>query len=35
MEQLFAARQRGADAGLVGHTFDDGYHDFLRYALRR
>lgn len=33
MEQLFAARQRGADAGLVGLTFDDGYHDFLRYAL--
>jgi peptidoglycan/xylan/chitin deacetylase (PgdA/CDA1 family) len=30
---LLSARRRGSDAGLVGLTFDDGYHDFLRYAL--
>jgi peptidoglycan/xylan/chitin deacetylase (PgdA/CDA1 family) len=33
MATLFAARQRGSDAGLVGLTFDDGYHDFSRFAL--
>lgn len=33
MATLFAARERGNDAGLVGLTFDDGYHDLLRYAL--
>jgi peptidoglycan/xylan/chitin deacetylase (PgdA/CDA1 family) len=32
MATLFAARQRGCDAGLVGLTFDDGYHDLLEYA---
>lgn len=30
---LNAARQHGAEAGLVGLTFDDGYVDFLRHAL--
>jgi peptidoglycan/xylan/chitin deacetylase (PgdA/CDA1 family) len=30
---LLRARQRGADAGLVGLTFDDGYRDFQQYAL--
>jgi peptidoglycan/xylan/chitin deacetylase (PgdA/CDA1 family) len=30
---LLQARQRGTDAGLVGLTFDDGYRDFLHYAL--
>lgn len=33
MGTLLAARQRGSDDGLVGLTFDDGYEDFLRYAL--
>jgi peptidoglycan/xylan/chitin deacetylase (PgdA/CDA1 family) len=33
MARLLAARRRGHDAGLVGLTFDDGYCDFLRYAL--
>jgi peptidoglycan/xylan/chitin deacetylase (PgdA/CDA1 family) len=33
MAELLAARQRQCDAGLVGLTFDDGYDDFLRYAL--
>ena len=31
--ELLAARRHGCDAGLVGLTFDDGYADFLRYAL--
>jgi len=30
---LLAARRRGCDDGLVGLTFDDGYEDFLHYAL--
>jgi peptidoglycan/xylan/chitin deacetylase (PgdA/CDA1 family) len=30
---LMAARLRNCDAGLVGLTFDDGYDDFVRYAL--
>ena len=33
MAELLAARRRQCDAGLVGLTFDDGYEDFLRYAL--
>jgi peptidoglycan/xylan/chitin deacetylase (PgdA/CDA1 family) len=33
MATLLSARQHGSDAGLVGLTFDDGYHDFLRHAL--
>lgn len=33
MSTLLSARQRGSDAGLVGLTFDDGYHDFLRHVL--
>jgi peptidoglycan/xylan/chitin deacetylase (PgdA/CDA1 family) len=33
MATLLRARQRGSDDGLVGLTFDDGYRDFLRYAL--
>jgi peptidoglycan/xylan/chitin deacetylase (PgdA/CDA1 family) len=33
MSTLLQARQHGSDAGLVGLTFDDGYHDFLRNAL--
>jgi peptidoglycan/xylan/chitin deacetylase (PgdA/CDA1 family) len=33
MATLLAARARNCDAGLVGLTFDDGYDDFLRYAL--
>ncbi|MFB8772878.1 polysaccharide deacetylase family protein [Streptomyces broussonetiae] len=30
---LLAARARGADTGLVGLTFDDGYADFVTDAL--
>jgi peptidoglycan/xylan/chitin deacetylase (PgdA/CDA1 family) len=33
MSALLAARRRRCDEGLVGLTFDDGYADFLRYAL--
>jgi peptidoglycan/xylan/chitin deacetylase (PgdA/CDA1 family) len=33
MAELITARQRHCDDGLVGLTFDDGYGDFLRYAL--
>jgi peptidoglycan/xylan/chitin deacetylase (PgdA/CDA1 family) len=33
MAALLAARRRHCDDGLVGLTFDDGYADFLRYAL--
>jgi peptidoglycan/xylan/chitin deacetylase (PgdA/CDA1 family) len=33
MAELLAARQRNCDDGLVGLTFDDGYEDFLRYAV--
>ena len=33
MGQLLDARRRRCDAGLVGLTFDDGYDDFVRYAL--
>jgi peptidoglycan/xylan/chitin deacetylase (PgdA/CDA1 family) len=33
MRELLAARRRGCEAGLVGLTFDDGYDDFLHYAL--
>jgi peptidoglycan/xylan/chitin deacetylase (PgdA/CDA1 family) len=31
--ELLAARAAGGGHGLVGLTFDDGYSDFLRYAL--
>jgi peptidoglycan/xylan/chitin deacetylase (PgdA/CDA1 family) len=30
---LLGARARGGGAGLVGLTFDDGYADFMHYAL--
>ncbi len=33
MAELLAAQRRRCEAGLVGLTFDDGYDDFLRYAL--
>jgi peptidoglycan/xylan/chitin deacetylase (PgdA/CDA1 family) len=33
MATLLAAKARNCAAGLVGLTFDDGYDDFLRYAL--
>ncbi len=33
LAELLAARQRGADAGLVGLTFDDGYTDFVDHAV--
>jgi peptidoglycan/xylan/chitin deacetylase (PgdA/CDA1 family) len=33
MGELVTAQRRHCDAGLVGLTFDDGYDDFLRYAL--
>jgi peptidoglycan/xylan/chitin deacetylase (PgdA/CDA1 family) len=33
MAELLDARHRQCDAGLVGLTFDDGYVDFVRYAL--
>lgn len=31
--ELLAVRVRGGAAGLVGLTFDDGYADFMQYAL--
>ena len=31
--ELLAARRDGADRGLVGLTFDDGYADFCEYVL--
>lgn len=31
--ELLAARADGGAAGLVGLTFDDGYSDFMHYAL--
>jgi len=33
MSELLKAQGRKCDAGLVGLTFDDGYEDFVRYAL--
>lgn len=33
LSELLAARQRGAAAGLVALTFDDGYVDFVRHAV--
>jgi peptidoglycan/xylan/chitin deacetylase (PgdA/CDA1 family) len=33
MAELLDARSRQCEAGLVGLTFDDGYDDFVRYAL--
>ncbi len=33
MRELLAARQAGSGARLVGLTFDDGYADFVSYAL--
>ena len=33
MRELLAARCNGADRGLVGLTFDDGYADFREHAL--
>src|SRR6185437_10071533 len=33
MRELLAARRAGADRGLVGLTFDDGYVDFREHAL--
>ncbi|MFJ9814575.1 polysaccharide deacetylase family protein [Streptomyces sp. NPDC101151] len=33
MQELLAARARGAERGLVGLTFDDGYADFVTAAL--
>ncbi|WP_108014772.1 MULTISPECIES: polysaccharide deacetylase family protein [unclassified Streptomyces] len=33
MRELLAARARGAERGLVGLTFDDGYADFVSDAL--
>jgi peptidoglycan/xylan/chitin deacetylase (PgdA/CDA1 family) len=33
MATLLEARRAGEGRGLVGLTFDDGYADFLRYAL--
>ena len=33
MRELLAARRNGADRGLVGLTFDDGYSDFHEHAL--
>lgn len=33
LTELLAARQRGAAAGLVALTFDDGYADFVRHAV--
>ncbi len=33
MAELQAAQRRHCDAGLVGLTFDDGYDDFLSYAV--
>jgi peptidoglycan/xylan/chitin deacetylase (PgdA/CDA1 family) len=31
--ELLAARAEGRGRGLVGLTFDDGYHDFVTYAM--
>jgi peptidoglycan/xylan/chitin deacetylase (PgdA/CDA1 family) len=33
LSELLHARERGAAAGLVGLTFDDGYTDFLEHAV--
>ena len=33
VSELLTAQRRKCDAGLVGLTFDDGYEDFVRYAL--
>jgi peptidoglycan/xylan/chitin deacetylase (PgdA/CDA1 family) len=33
LAELLAAHDRGAAAGLVGLTFDDGYTDFLEHAV--
>ena len=33
LAELLAAQERGAAAGLVGLTFDDGYTDFLAHAV--
>ncbi|MEU6541910.1 polysaccharide deacetylase family protein [Streptomyces sp. NPDC046859] len=33
VRELLAARDRGAERGLVGLTFDDGYTDFVTEAL--
>ncbi len=33
LAELLAARDRGAAAGLVGLTFDDGYADFVEHAM--
>jgi peptidoglycan/xylan/chitin deacetylase (PgdA/CDA1 family) len=33
MRELLAARRAGADHGLVGLTFDDGYADFIEHVL--
>ncbi|RFU23047.1 polysaccharide deacetylase family protein [Geodermatophilus marinus] len=33
LAELLAARERGAAAGLVALTFDDGYADFVEHAL--
>lgn len=33
LAELLGAQQRGASAGLVGLTFDDGYADFVEHAL--
>ncbi|WP_128428581.1 polysaccharide deacetylase family protein [Streptomyces cyaneus] len=33
VRELLAARARGAEGGLVGLTFDDGYTDFVTTAL--
>ena len=33
MSELLKAQRRQSDAGLVGLTFDDGYEDFVRYAM--
>jgi peptidoglycan/xylan/chitin deacetylase (PgdA/CDA1 family) len=33
MAELLDASSRQCEAGLVGLTFDDGYDDFVRYAL--
>jgi peptidoglycan/xylan/chitin deacetylase (PgdA/CDA1 family) len=33
LSELLRAHERGESAGLVGLTFDDGYRDFLEYAV--